>query len=379
MNPRIVASSLTMLACLALAGCFGGSGSKGGSYPGGGSVPSGGGGPTGGGPTGGPGPVTPPGGSGSGSGGWSEPACFNDDDCWDAVLIQDDCEVPICDSATGTCTVGIRPDTSACEDGDLCTGDDACFGGVCMSTGVLMLDCDDGDPCTFDYCVPAQGCAYEPNPDCMGPPTGGCCDGHGGLGCLDPGIEACVCSIDPYCCEVEWDDQCAAQVEEYGCASCGGGPPPPPAPATCAGYCGGQAPSGCWCDDECAAYGDCCEDICYECGDVLASCGPQDCFTATGLPGCDDWQCEDCTCSLDDYCCTTAWDETCVDMATAECGQACGLDGPPLACSIPHDTPGCGNGPCESCVCSADDYCCTTAWDETCVEEIETFGCWECY
>lgn len=29
---------------------------------------------------------------------------------------------------------------------------------------------------------------------------------------------------------------------------------------SCVGYCGGQAPGGCWCDDQCSANGDCCSD-----------------------------------------------------------------------------------------------------------------------
>jgi len=29
---------------------------------------------------------------------------------------------------------------------------------------------------------------------------------------------------------------------------------------TCAGYCGGESPSGCYCDDLCTGYGDCCSD-----------------------------------------------------------------------------------------------------------------------
>lgn len=34
---------------------------------------------------------------------------------------------------------------------------------------------------------------------------------------------------------------------------------------SCAGYCGGEAPSGCFCDAECAANGDCCPDAAREC------------------------------------------------------------------------------------------------------------------
>jgi hypothetical protein len=36
--------------------------------------------------------------------------------------------------------------------------------------------------------------------------------------------------------------------------------------ALCAGFCGGQADSGCYCDAECASYGDCCADACETCG-----------------------------------------------------------------------------------------------------------------
>jgi hypothetical protein len=31
------------------------------------------------------------------------------------------------------------------------------------------------------------------------------------------------------------------------------------------GHCGDQAPAGCWCDDQCATYGDCCDDKAQAC------------------------------------------------------------------------------------------------------------------
>lgn len=41
-----------------------------------------------------------------------------------------------------------------------------------------------------------------------------------------------------------------------------------PVPATsCTLSCGDQAPAGCWCDDLCAKYGDCCGDAAAACGD----------------------------------------------------------------------------------------------------------------
>ncbi len=35
--------------------------------------------------------------------------------------------------------------------------------------------------------------------------------------------------------------------------------------ASCAGSCGGQAAAGCWCDDGCSSYGDCCTDYAAFC------------------------------------------------------------------------------------------------------------------
>ena len=37
-------------------------------------------------------------------------------------------------------------------------------------------------------------------------------------------------------------------------------------PNSCIGSCGGQAAGGCYCDGECAQYGDCCADACETCG-----------------------------------------------------------------------------------------------------------------
>ena len=50
----------------------------------------------------------------------------------------------------------------------------------------------------------------------------GCCT-TGGPGCSDGTVAACVCAIDPFCCESEWDAQCIAGISQYGCGSCAGG------------------------------------------------------------------------------------------------------------------------------------------------------------
>jgi aqualysin 1 len=54
----------------------------------------------------------------------------------------------------------------------------------------------------------------------------------------------------------DWNDADGNQC------SCGGTPPPPPPPpqgeCQTANTCGGQAPSGCFCDSACTTFGDCC-------------------------------------------------------------------------------------------------------------------------
>ncbi|MFH0981079.1 MAG: hypothetical protein V2A79_06030 [Planctomycetota bacterium] len=47
-----------------------------------------------------------------------------------------------------------------------------------------------------------------------------CCETGHGLGCSDPGIEACVCDEDRYCCLTAWDETCVAEVVSLGCGSC---------------------------------------------------------------------------------------------------------------------------------------------------------------
>ena len=43
---------------------------------------------------------------------------------------------------------------------------------------------------------------------------------------------------------------------------------------TCEGSCGEMSPTGCWCDELCEGYGDCCEDVCDECPDLSYCVAP---------------------------------------------------------------------------------------------------------
>ena len=62
------------------------------------------------------------------------------------------CTTDACDVKSG-CGHGFT--TSTCNDGDACTGSDACGSGVCQGVAVK---CDDGSICTKDSCDSKQGC-----------------------------------------------------------------------------------------------------------------------------------------------------------------------------------------------------------------------------
>jgi hypothetical protein len=46
-----------------------------------------------------------------------------------------------------------------------------------------------------------------------------CCEPHDGPGCEDPGVQLCVCTIDPFCCQSDWDQACI----NHALAECDGG------------------------------------------------------------------------------------------------------------------------------------------------------------
>lgn len=80
---------------------------------------------------------------------------------------------------------------------------------------------------------------------------------------------------------------------------CGGSPPD-----SCEGRCGQQAPVGCWCDDLCQQYGDCCPD--YE----------EKCVAETCQGKCGQYN-QGWSCQCDDACkkygdCCSDYDQVCL-------------------------------------------------------------------
>ncbi|MBM4370081.1 MAG: hypothetical protein FJ098_00405 [Deltaproteobacteria bacterium] len=105
-------------------------------------------------------------------------------DCDDGNPCTDDG----CDPHVG-CTN--EPNGDPCDDGDACTVKDVCDNGLCA--GPILLDCDDGNPCTDDSCVPASGCLH---------------DSLGGIPCDD----GSACTVGDACVAgqcIPGDDACA--------------------------------------------------------------------------------------------------------------------------------------------------------------------------
>jgi hypothetical protein len=149
--------------------------------------------------------------------GWTVQPCNDGNACTDDA----------CNPATKNC----KSVEKACNDGIPCTTD-SCSNGACLFQPVPSL-CNDNDKCTIDNCSAQTGCVHFPEP----------CDDKNNC-TLDTCYPNIGCQFAPI-------------------AGCGG----PPStcfsnPAkTCNGLCGGVGSSGdCWCDTQCAKYGDCCPD-----------------------------------------------------------------------------------------------------------------------
>ena len=134
---------------------------------------------------------------------------------------------------------------------------------------------------------------------------------------------------------------------------------------TCDGFCGLQNPAGCWCDDGCFGFGDCCADICEFCEEGNEEpcscvpdcegkdCGADGCFSTCG-------ECEEgMACSEAQIC------EACGENA---CGGTCG------ECEEGFD---CADGQCVASTCAGS--CGSAQPTETgCYCDSQCFGFGDC-
>lgn len=172
--------------------------------------------------------------------------------------------------------------------------------------GIAGIQCPTGQHCELDGDYPDAGGSCQP-----GSAEGGMCGGIAGFACME-GLECYIAESFPdaagTCVEPCVPAGCSGQVcaleseaagiittcevlPEYICfgqTTCGhhgpGGAcawdqteayleclagfeePEEPAADSCEGHCGDQADAGCYCDDVCAFWGDCCDDKASVCG-----------------------------------------------------------------------------------------------------------------
>ena len=307
--------------------------------------------------------------------------CPDGEGCGPAGLCQctPDCNGKICgdDGCGGTC--GACAPGSTCQGGacvpDACEGCapwQTCVGGPCQ------------DPAALGEC-PFGGMAISA--DCHGTAWEGCCNGDalyycenaGNSGC-PVGMNTCLCALDcgadattcgwgeqffmcveppaqpgPGGLNCDWAGECFPSCAGKQCGSdgCGGSCGACPlgqecqagicasSTSSCAGLCGGSAPSGCFCDEGCVGFGDCCADVCQACPalsfcECVPDCSGKDC----GDNGCggscgtcpEGVPCEDGVCA-------------CVPACS---GKECGDDGCGGSCgTCPMVAPDCVDGFCQ--------------------------------
>jgi hypothetical protein len=257
-------------------------------------------------------------------------------------------------------------------------------GGNCFHAhGPCLPWCDDQKCCTLvcgvdPYCCTItwdQQCAdqaFITCGDCGGANAGNCFADNNSPGCNDAGCCQTVCEVDAYCCLVEWDSVCADEASAW----CEGPPVPCPGEGACrfAHPNPGCADKEC-CELICSIDPFCCEvewdGLCAAaaiklCPNIGGCPGQGDCFVPNGSPGCEDGLCCELVCDQDPFCCGVEWDQLCADAAAKLCAASCGGGG---SCFEPQPGTGCADTKCCKAVCLNDPFCCVVQWDGLCVDE----------
>ncbi|MDY0061122.1 MAG: hypothetical protein RBU45_15045 [Myxococcota bacterium] len=244
-------------------------------------------------------------------------ACTETSACQDGVCRGSDrvtCPAPPecqeahgCDPATGRCTYLARPDGTDCDDGNACTGPDACRASVCGGPPVIDgAPCDDGDACTGESACRQGVCRGARPVVCPAPDS--CHDG----GQCDPVSGACTFATRPDGTPCDDGNACTTQdaCQQGRCAgverSCDDGDPCTSEACHPVDGCLRVA-SAAPCDD-----GDACT-----VGDVCRAGVCQ----GSELPGCGEAECGDGVCAAEESC--AACPEDCSPLGMGTCGEAC--------------------------------------------------------
>lgn len=231
------------------------------------------------------------------------------------------------------------------------------------------------DPNCCDKAWDAQ-CASEAAKECAAEcpcdSAGDCCAAHEGIGCGVSECQDCVCGIDSECCSEGWDARCVEEATNECAPSC-----PCDMTPCCSGHgglgCGEDVCENCVCafDEACCTDSwdqRCAEEAQEECAPRCSCEAASDCCVAREDPGCTDEGCANCVCDLDEVCCNDIWDPNCVSIATDECADTCSCVAKTNCCLRGREDPGCDDVECAECVCGIDDICCDDVWDDQCVD-----------
>lgn len=326
------------------------------------------------------------------------------------------CMESVCDPFTGECSEIAIEDGSECEDELICTTDEVCEAGTCVSKAVL---CEDGNSCTTGVCLEVLGgCEFTLN-------NGEACEGS--EGCLVEGIceqgecrresDGCVNGCEepiPLSC----GDILRGQVltgpsflNEYTCT--GWAFQGPEARYTYTALESSEATvvfesesdsvalifftgSSTVCEGEnCLLHTGFNNPLALQQFETLTfvvdSVYPEPVVYSIGLHcplpslesecaaaetvGCAACTCESCVCDLHPECCETAWSPACSEACNGECGGCT----PTLQCEY-SAYPGTGKDSCSACVCALDSLCCGVSWDGGCASQahgdcVDLCGC----
>jgi hypothetical protein len=146
--------------------------------------------------------------------------CTNSD-CGNGIIDNGElCDGPELNGQTCV-SIGYAGGQLACNPNCLSFNVSGCVESMCGNGVVDPGESCDGNNLNGQSCL-SQGFAggnLACNGSCTGFNTAGCfdddgdcCIAHAYVGCQDAGITACVCGLDPYCCNTEWDSLCVDQA-----------------------------------------------------------------------------------------------------------------------------------------------------------------------
>lgn len=289
-----------------------------------------------------------------GNGGCRLPGC-----CKAVCLVDPTCCQEEWDSACATIAntlptcVSEKPKCGNAQAGSCCTPHDgpACEGlGCCAAVCAIDPSCcqEEWDELCVNQTKGIAQCKAC-DPPCGAECAGSCCTPHPGPRCSNLVCCEAVCngwvdengtaySGDSYCCNVEWDSNCASRANEYALILLKEG-------RVLEGPCFEPCPKP-------------------QCGSPLAG----DCCEPHGDPFCLNQSCCEAVCTIDSFCCEISWDINCVTIALSSCPtcvvpEECGSGG---SCFFPHSTPFCSDLVCCELVCTVDPTCCSVEWDFNC-------------